>query len=216
MSSDSESGSRPCTSGGSGADSEYSTENDGDGDHHKNSLPFDPEGNSITSLGTYMEKRLMNQGEDKTTRFSHLEGSTLSLHSEDPYFMGLDESISNFDFDDINRSIEIFFGNLTDFSTFYQSLSDGGFRTPKGIESESEIEGDHISISHINPDDEDLKTTVNPCAVKKLCLVGHPLTCFKGLNSFKKLTEAWITNCFIKVVNVLDFVAVLVLIIRMS
>lgn len=44
-----------------------------------------------------------------------------------------------------------------------------------------------------------LNTTVDPCAVKKLCLVGHPLTSFKGLNNFKKLHEAWITDCAIRV-----------------
>jgi len=89
-----------------------------------------------------------------------------------------------------NRSIEIFFGKLTNFGSFYQSLADKGYKTPR-------VESDQEEPRLTNPDPT--KTTVNPCAVKKLCLVGHPLTSFKGLNGFKKLSEAWVTNCSIEV-----------------
>lgn len=69
-----------------------------------------------------------------------------------------------------NRSIEIFFGSLKTFHTFYQMLCEKGVGTP----------GDSTG---------NRKTRVKPDSIKKLVLVGHPMQSFSGLNLFVKLVE---------------------------
>lgn len=96
------------------------------------------------------------------------------------------------------RSIEIFFGDFTDFGNFYQLVSE-----------EDSSPGHRRNIRNTitrtktgkTPVEESIAkcSTVNPLLVKKLCLIGHPLESFEGINSFKRLLEAWVTNCTIKV-----------------
>ncbi|CAG7734796.1 unnamed protein product [Allacma fusca] len=83
-----------------------------------------------------------------------------------------------------NRSIEIFFGSLRTLHTFYQMLCEKGLN--------SDFAGDHV-------------TRVKPDAIKKLVLVGHPVTSFSGLSLFVKLVEAWITNCSVTEARWSDF-----------
>ena len=79
-----------------------------------------------------------------------------------------------------SRSIEIFFGKFSTFQTFYKALCDHGVTAPNEVQP-------------------DPSTKVKPESIRKLVLVGHPITSFSGLNKFVKLAEAWITHCNIPV-----------------
>jgi len=179
-----------CGNGDGDGDPGWLTEEEhiGDGmkwediDDHLKYLP--PREEEIMSDFTFYAEPAASE-EETICGFSHSDFS----ENDDYLCFSMDDGLG--DFDDSNRSIEIFFGNLTNFGTFYQSLEQEGFKTPKSI-TEFELEE---AVEEADP-----KTTVNPVLVKKLCLVGHPLTSFKGLNRFKNLSEAWVTNCSIKVI----------------
>jgi len=99
------------------------------------------------------------------------------------------------DEDCVSRCVEIFFGNLTDFHNFYDALSAEGYLTP----SASGPISSSLYVSASTSPGSGHKTRINPQGIKKLVLVGHPLTSFSGIGRFTSLIETWITNCGITV-----------------
>ncbi|ODN02722.1 Leucine-rich repeat-containing protein 9 [Orchesella cincta] len=98
------------------------------------------------------------------------------------------------------RSIEIFFGDFTNFGNFYQALS----YTDENNSSNNAKQEPPISDKDSQGAMKNVKNSVNPFLVKKLCLVGHPLESFRGINNFKRLLEAWVTNCTIRELRTRD------------
>lgn len=143
-------------------------------------------------------------------------------------------SISNTSITGAGRSIEIFFGDFTNFGNFYQVLSEEDQNANAAcketldiLNNNENVQPSPIISSTTSTDTPSGKkrrgksgepvvretvrepepaperfpskfSSVNPLLVKKLCLIGHPLESFHGINNFKRLLEAWVTNCTIK------------------